>query len=229
MSAINERVKAIRRALGMTQDQMGEILGVKKSTLSMIETGKAALSNRNRQTLIEKLNVAPEWLESGEGEMIAASSAQYIPLYHGRTDHNLDMQRIPLYNIEGTAGLVPLFLNQHGASPIDYIQIPNLPRCDGAIYVTGDSMYPLLKSGDIVLYKQLHDLINNIFWGEMYLISIDMDGEEYITVKYIQKSELPEHVKLVSQNQHHADKEIHIGKIKALALVKACIRMNSIR
>ena len=229
MSAINERVKAIRQALGMTQDQLGEILGVKKSTLSMIETGKAALSNRNKQTLVQKLNINPDWIDSGEGEMIAAASHQYVPLHHGRTDFSLDLQRIPLYNIEGTAGLVPLFLNQQGVTPIDYIQIPNLPRCDGAIYVTGDSMYPLLKSGDIVLYKQLHDIVNNIFWGEMYLISIDLDGEEYITVKYIQKSDLPEHVRLVSQNQHHADKDIHIGKIKALALVKACIRMNSIR
>ena len=229
MSAINERVKEIRRSLGMTQDQLGEILGVKKSTLSMIETGKAALSHRNRQTLIQKLNINPDWLETGRGEMVSTLVDQYIPLHRGRTDHSLAMQRIPLYNIEGTAGLVPLFLNQHESVPIDYIQIPNLPRCDGAIYVTGDSMYPLLKSGDIVLYKQLHDLVNNIFWGEMYLISIDLDGEEYITVKYIQKSDLPDHVRLVSQNSHHADKDIPFERIKALALVKACIRMNSIR
>ena len=81
---------------------------------------------------------------------------------------------------------------------------------------------------DIVLYKQLQD-INNIFWGDMYLLSIDIDGEEYITVKYIQKSEREGHVKLVSQNPHHADKEIEIERIRAIALVKASIRMNSIR
>ena len=112
----------------------------------------------------------PEWLECGQGEMFAPSAHQYVPLHQGRTDYNLDLQRIPLYNIEGTAGLVPLFLNQHGVTPIDYIQIPNLPRCDGAIYITGDSMFPLLKSGGIVLYKQLHDMVNNIFWGEMSLV-----------------------------------------------------------
>ena len=104
----------------------------------------------------------------------------------------------------------------------------NLPRCDGAIYVVGDSMYPLLKSGDIVLYKQIGD-VNDIFWGDMYLLSIDIDGEEYVTVKYIQKSEKPGCVKLVSQNPHHADKDIEIGRIRALAFVKASIRMNSIR
>ncbi|MBR6662552.1 MAG: S24 family peptidase, partial [Alistipes sp.] len=108
------------------------------------------------------------------------------------------------------------------------IHIPNLPKCDGAIYIVGDSMYPLLKSGDIVLYKQLQD-INSIFWGDMYLLSIDLDGEEYITVKYIQKSEREGYVKLVSQNPHHADKDIEMSRIRAIALVKASIRMNSIR
>ena len=78
------------------------------------------------------------------------------------------------------------------------------------------------------LYKQLKD-IGDIFWGDMYLLSIDIDGEEYITVKYIQKSEREGYVKLVSQNPHHADKEVAVDRIRALALVKASIRMNSIR
>ena len=103
-----------------------------------------------------------------------------------------------------------------------------IPKCDGGLRIVGDSMYPLLKSGDIVLYKQLKD-IGDIFWGDMYLLSIDIDGEEYITVKYIQKSEREGYVKLVSQNPHHADKEVAVDRIRALALVKASIRMNSIR
>ena len=138
------------------------------------------------------------------------------------------MQSVPLYSIEGTAGLVPLFSNKSELQPINYIHIPNLPKCDGAIYVSGDSMYPLLKSGDIVLYKQLHN-IDDIFWGDMYLLSIDLEGEEYIVVKYIQKSDREGYVKLVSQNPHHADKDIEISRIRAIALVKASIRMNSIR
>lgn len=104
----------------------------------------------------------------------------------------------PLYSIEGTAGLVPLFADHAQTRPVNFIHIPNLPKCDGAIYIVGDSMYPLLKSGDIVLYKQLKD-IGDIFWATC-TCSIDIDGEEYITVKYIQKSEREGYVKLVSQN-----------------------------
>lgn len=89
-------------------------------------------------------------------------------------------------------------------------------------------MYPLLKSGDIVLYKQLHDL-EDIFWGDMYLLSIDLDGEEYVTVKYVQRSERKGYIRLVSQNQYHADKDIEMSRIRAIALVKASIRMNSMR
>ena len=89
-------------------------------------------------------------------------------------------------------------------------------------------MYPLLKSGDIVLYKQLASM-EDIFWGDMYLLSIDLDGEEYVTVKYIQKADREGYVKLVSQNPHHADKDIAVERIRAIALIKASIRMNSLR
>ena len=211
---MNERVKLIRKQLGMTQEQLAQRLGIGKAALSMIETGKAGLSARNRNILVQELNVF-----NAEPDLTA---------YMHRTDNSLPLQSVPLYSIEGTAGLVPLFADQAQAKPVNFIHIPNLPKCDGAIYIVGDSMYPLLKSGDIVLYKQLGD-INDIFWGDMYLLSIDIDGEEYVTVKYIQKSDREGYVKLVSQNPHHADKDVAINRIRAIALVKASIRMNSIR
>ena len=223
---MNERLKLIRKQLKMTQEQLAQHLGIGKAALSMIETGKTGLSARNRNILVQVLNVNPEWLETGHGEMFNAEPD--LTAYMRRTDNSLPMQSVPIYSIEGTAGLVPLFADQSQNKPINYIHIPNLPKCDGAIYIVGDSMYPLLKSGDIVLYKQLHDL-EDIFWGDMYLLSIDIEGEEYVTVKYIQKSDREGYVKLVSQNPHHADKEVEMKRIRAIALVKASIRMNSIR
>ncbi len=223
---MNERIKLIRKALGMTQEQLAQHLGIGKAALSMIETGRAGVSARNRNILIQELNVNPDWLDEGKGAMFNAEPD--LTAYRHRTDHSLPLQSVPLYSIEGTAGLVPLFTDRTQMKPVNFIHIPNLPKCDGAIYVVGDSMYPLLKSGDIVLYKQLGS-IEDIFWGDMYLLSLDLDGEEYITVKYIQKSDREEYVKLVSQNPHHADKEIAKSRIRAIALVKASIRMNSIR
>lgn len=149
--------------------------------------------------------------------------------YKLSSDSIKEIQKIPVFDLEAAAGLVPLFNDAGKQVPVDYISIPNLPKCDGAIHVTGDSMYPLLKSGDIVLYKRINDILNGIFWGEMYLVSIDMDGEEYVTVKYIQKGDDPDHVRLVSHNQHHSDKDVLISSIRALAFVKASIRINSMK
>ena len=225
MSTIGERIRLMRKELNMTQEQLAQHLGIGKAALSMIETGKAGLSTRNKNIFVQDFNVNPEWIETGKGKIFNAEP-DFTPYTH-RTDKSLPLQSVPLYSIEGTAGLVPLFSETSTAKPVNFIHIPNLPKCDGAIYVVGGSMYPLLKSGDIILYKQLKD-VRDVFWGDMSLLSIDIDGEEYITVKYVQKSEHEGYVRLVSQNQHHADKEIEISRIRAIALIKASVRMHTI-
>lgn len=170
-----------------------------------------------------------EWLLTGNGSMIKEENTSVVIMKNDRktADAIHVNQEIPLYDLEAVAGLRELFNSGEPQRVLDTIKIPNLPKCDGAISVTGDSMYPLLKSGDIVLYKETE--FENIFFGEMYLLSVKLnDWEEYITVKYVQKSDQgAEYVKLVSQNSHHQPKDIHISKISALALIKASIRINT--
>ena len=170
-----------------------------------------------------------EWLLTGNGAMLKENNDTIIIMNNDRKtiDSVQVSQEIPLYDLEAVAGLRELFSSGKPQRVLDTIKIPNLPKCDGAISVTGDSMYPLLKSGDIILYKETE--FENIFFGEMYLLSVKLnDWEEYITVKYVQKSEKGrEFVKLVSQNSHHQPKDIHISKISALALIKASIRINT--
>ncbi|MPT34208.1 MAG: helix-turn-helix transcriptional regulator, partial [Flavobacterium sp.] len=156
-------------------------------------------------------NINIEWLLTGNGDIEKNIPASVFQL---KSDRLIKSQAIPLYNIEASAGIVTLFSDSSEAKPVDYIQIPNLPKCDGAIYVTGDSMYPLLKSGDIVMYKQVHNIRENIFFGEMYLISFNVEGDEMVTVKYVQKSDRGgDFIKLVSQNKYHHDKDIQIANI----------------
>lgn len=176
----------------------------------------------------EDLNL--RWFVLGIGEpfLNVSSSilADPITTYTRKGDKRIELQSVPLYNTNAAAGLTKTFSDTPNV--LDYISIPNLPKCDGAIYITGDSMYPLLKSGDIVAYKRIKDIANGILWGEMYLVSFIIDDEDYTLVKYIQKSDMGDQfVKLVSQNQHHQSKDIPFRNITALALVKASIRFNS--
>ena len=137
------------------------------------------------------------------------------------------LESIALYDIEAAANLQSLYDNRH-ENIIGQIAIPDIPKCDGAVYVRGDSMYPRLKSGDIIVFKFVPNELSSIFYGEMYLISMDLDGDDYLTIKYIKRSERGDKwIKLVSHNPNHDPKDIPITAIRALALVKVSIIMNT--
>lgn len=178
-----------------------------------------------------------EWLITGEGNMLKSEPNQVGDFITAPTisfrktvDPIKDVQKIPLFNSMATMGLLPKSNGDFDDEFIvDYLSVPNLPSVDGAIYATGDSMYPLLKAGDIVAFKKVDVDINNIFFGEIYILSIYIDTHStYKTIKFLQKSEKGEdHVRLVSQNQHHQDKDIPLNKIAAMALVRASIRIHN--
>lgn len=160
---------------------------------------------------------------TGEGGMLkTANSIAPEHTFPLRTDNKIVIQDVPLYDFDASAGLYALFNDIH-PEPIDYLRIPNLPSVDGAIYVRGDSMSPLLKSGDIVMYKKKELSIDSILWGEIYLLSFVYDGDSYTAVKYIQKSDDPDKIRLASFNPSFAPKDIPMNCVTALALVKASL------
>lgn len=140
-------------------------------------------------------------------------------------EKSLEAQEIPLYSLESSFGLVDLFSESSNIPPIDTIRIPTLPKCDAAVFVFGDSMYPLLKGGDIILYKKIDNIGNDFIWGQIYLVSFLSNGKEQVMVNYVQKSPRGEaYITLVSENKHHQDKDVQVDKIVALALVKGSVR-----
>lgn len=198
------------------------------------------LSFEIAQAIINKfLNVNPEWLIIGHGPMLKTDMPSYIndliakPVVTNRKtkDAIYEIQRVPLFNLEATMGLVPL-VDGNGVDEekiIDYISIPSMPACDGAIYASGDSMYPLLKSGDMIAYKRIEVQRENIFFGEMYIVAVKLDESSTMkTIKFVHQSELgDDHIKLVSHNQHHTPKDIKLSQIAAIGLVRASIRLHN--
>ncbi len=229
---ISRRVGNYIEAKGISYYAFENSIGASRGSISKaVKDGKSIGSNVLEKILSVYKDINPTWLLTGNGEMFVSNDGLYdtagVKTYRLKTDTTVESQQIPLYDLEAVAGIVPIFSNDKALQPVDHISIPHLPKCDGAVYVTGDSMYPLLKSGDIVMYKEVHDISNSIFWGEMYLLSVSVGDEEYVTVKYIHRSEQYGFVKLVSENKQHQDKEVEMAKIRALALVKASIRINA--
>ena len=65
----NERVKELRKALGLTQEKFGERIGVKKSAISQIESGVNGVTDQLRLAVCREFRVSEEWIRTGEGEM----------------------------------------------------------------------------------------------------------------------------------------------------------------
>lgn len=133
-----------------------------------------------------------------------------------RSDSFQNEQVIPFYSFEAISGLMSLPIGS------------GIPRCDGAMHVIGDSMEPILCAGDIVLYNVVPNRRRGIFYGNIYLLSFDLDDEEHTTIKYVHEAARPEHYRLVSANPRHAPWEIPISNIREAAIVKACVRNLSL-
>lgn len=212
-----------------SNQQVADFMGVSKATVS----NWIARNSIDYSLLINKMDgIDLNWLLTGRGTMrrldnhcsdqMADGDVQMI--YDPKATEKMDDRSVTLYDVTAAANLRTLFTNKNQYA-LGQIQIPNIPSCDGAVYVSGDSMYPLLKSGDIVGYKELRNL-DYIIYGEMYLVAFDLDGDEYLTVKYVNQSDKEGYVRLVSYNPHHAPQDIPINTINAIAIVKFSIRRN---
>lgn len=66
---INERVREVRSALGLTQTEFGQRLVIAQGYLTNIETGKREVTEKIRKLLCLQFNVNEEWLLTGNGSM----------------------------------------------------------------------------------------------------------------------------------------------------------------
>lgn len=75
---INERVRTVRNALGLTQIDFGKRLAVAQSYLTNIETGKREVTEKIQKLICLEFNVSEEWLLTGKGEMFVESDSTII-------------------------------------------------------------------------------------------------------------------------------------------------------
>lgn len=73
---MNERIKALRKELGLNQTDFGARIGVKQGTITGYETGIRVPSDAIILAICDKFSVNQYWLETGEGEMFIESTRE---------------------------------------------------------------------------------------------------------------------------------------------------------
>ena len=75
---MNERLREARKALGLTQTDFAKRIGVTNPTISQIENGKIALTERVVIAVCREFSINENWLRTGEGEMKAETNDTLI-------------------------------------------------------------------------------------------------------------------------------------------------------
>lgn len=124
--------------------------------------------NTRRSTINKIYNVYPQlntdWLLTGKGDMLNNTTTDSSQT-HGNI--NTLQNTIKYYpNVNGSMGGVQ-FLDDPNEMVCD-ITIPGYSDCKFAINAYGDSMYPLIKSGQIILMSEWSESF--IDWGRIYLV-----------------------------------------------------------
>lgn len=85
---MNERLREVRRALGMTLEEFGKGVGVTRSAIGRIEKGERALTEQMVLSICRTFHVDYFWLTEGTGEMFL--SVPDNVLYEISAEYDLD-------------------------------------------------------------------------------------------------------------------------------------------
>ncbi len=73
---MNERIKALRKHLGYTQQEFADRIGLKRNTIAQYEIGRNEPIDAVILSICREFNVNENWLRTGEGEMFEQMTEQ---------------------------------------------------------------------------------------------------------------------------------------------------------
>lgn len=200
-----------RKEHGLTLEQVGNAVGVSKSTVKKWETGYIANIKRDKiAKLADVLQISPVVLINGDMCDKIESNATILP-------ENVYM--IPLY--ESVSAGFGAYAND---CVIDYIPLPLASEIEAnetlCIKVSGDSMYPKIEDGDkIVVRKQ-----SSVDSGSVGVFLIDNEDS---VVKKVFYAPGEDWLELHSFNPEYKTRRFEgsdVERVQVLGLVKNVIK-----
>ncbi|MFV0472147.1 MAG: helix-turn-helix domain-containing protein [Paludibacteraceae bacterium] len=147
---MENRLLAIRKKLGLKQEDFASVLSITRAAYTMIETGKADLTSRNRYIIEKKFNISPQYLAGADVPMFVEKEIKKHPVRFFVPD-DMPMQVGQLY-------ISPIYRNYPaGEQPVEKAKkIEEKP--EGYVYATvfgalffpavGCSFEPNIQAGD---------------------------------------------------------------------------------
>lgn len=211
-----EVISSILEHYGVNKNQFAKNIGVTATQIYDLISGKTKkISDMMRDKIVGYYNeINPVFLQTGEGDML-----KHVPSTKEEAAPKGKAIRYWV-DVDATGGGVQLFDDTLTSHHID-IQIPQFSDCTDAVNLSGDSMHPLYRGGDIIILKEWTESF--IEYGNVYLI-ITRNGNRM--VKRIQPGGDAAHITCVSENPEYKPFEVERGDILRLYIVKGSISKN---
>lgn len=211
-SPIKQKILLFLAKKGITQYEFYQKTGITRGILGQ----NNGISEENiSRFLAYYTEVSPEWLLTGQGEMLRVDS---LPT---ATPATVPSEGIPLIPIEAMAGF--------GTGEVQVLEyecdryvVPAFRDAEFLIQVKGSSMIPKYNSGDIVACKKLP--MDRLFfqWNKVYVLDTDQGA----LIKRVKAGSDDDHLLIVSDNQNYEPFELHKNYINSVAIVIGVIRLE---
>lgn len=203
MSTLGSRIKELRLERKMTGDELGRVLGISKSTISLYEHDKSTPDDAIKKKICSYFDVSFDWLMG-----ITTSRTTIYPKRTGRG--------VPIPVLGRVVAGIPL---EAVEEILDYEEItPELAATGDffALKIRGHSMEPRMLDGDVVIVRRQDDVES----GDVAIVLVN--GNE-ATVKRVKKQE--DGITLIATNtsvyepHYYSNKEIEELPVRILGKV----------
>lgn len=208
------KIKELRNDLKLSQEQLAEISGVSSRTIWSCESGKTNITLEKLQKIANSLNVPLLSLISDESNGSIETEVKEMSSEYKTSSIQ---KRIPLVNVKAVGGFGNDSFSISEKDIEEYYVIPRFKyqKIDFMIQVTGDSMRPRYKSGDIVACKIIKNY-DFLQWNRVHVIATREQG---IILKRISFSQKKNHISVLADNPEFPPFDIPMSEITGIALV----------
>lgn len=213
--AVSERLAQYIDYKGISLYAFENTIGSSRGAISKaIKERKNLGSQVLENILITYTDLNPSWLITGKGDMIIDDSSVISePLVaYGKVSG----VSVPLYNHDAWAGdhLLDFTSSEYIQ---EHIKTPFAKSGDVAIHAQGNSMYPAIWPGDIIVLREVSHWRDWISYGKAYVIATN----DQLLVKVIRKGKVNpgKYYNIFSINQDYDDFELPIEDVRKLMMV----------
>ncbi|MCE7069799.1 LexA family transcriptional regulator [Dyadobacter sp. CY327] len=212
-----KRFKQIREELNLTQSAFADELGISATTAD-IERGRTRIPGQVVKELLRKYSINPLWL-FGDSKQKYLQPDKLLMSPRVVTVDNAGKDNIVLVSAKAAAGYPNNIGDAQWFETLPAFSIP-LPEFRNATFrgfqVEGDSMLPVLHSGEWIVGKALDDW-EDVNPKQIYVV-VTVDS---ILVKKIQQESQSTFINLISSNPEYSPIKLDRSEIKEIWIVSS--------